>query len=168
MASREIDVRFKTGGAEYLHSLERLGLRPDALFWAFDKTVDKFVLVLVTDEYDYAGPFALSKTLIEAYNKAKTPIEIEPFIVRMHSPWQPIIQEMGKFLPFRAEVKQISNPDGTVIEGLTAKFASLNIQVADLEIEDEWIYRFEKPPKRKTVELSRRWRRFAENVAKAA
>jgi hypothetical protein len=170
LASREIDVKFKEGGAKYLRSIERLGLRPDALFWAYDKTVDKFVLVLVTDEYDYVGPMALSKTLFEAYNKAATPIEIDPFIVRMHSPRQWIIKEIGKFLPFKASFVRVTSPDGKPIEGVDqAEFVGpMVVNASDLEVSSDWVYRFEKPKKPKTVELARRWRRFTQNVSRVA
>jgi hypothetical protein len=169
MASREIDVKFQNGGAEFMSSLERLGLHADALFWAFDRMLNRFVLVLVTDEYDYAGPYAMSKVLFEAYNKAILPIEIDPFIVRVHSPQQWIIQEIGKFLPFSAGEITVSGPDGKPVDHVSGVIAeSMNINAADLEIDSRWVYRFEKTKKRKTTELSRRWIRFSQNVARAA
>lgn len=166
MAARELDLKLLKSGQEYLKSLERLGLRPDGLFWAFDKTVDIFVLVLVTDEYDYAGPLKLSSTLLEAYRKSETPIEIDPFIVRLHSPFHTIIQKIDGLDGIQSVLSMSETLGGpthdVVLTGPTIT------SVADLEIRSDWVYRFEKPEKRKTTDLARNWRRFEKNVAKAA
>lgn len=166
MAARELDLKLLDGGKEYLASLERLGLRPDGLFWAFDKTISKFVLVLVTDEYDYAGPLKLSSTLFEAYRKSATPIEIDPFIVRMHSPYHAIIQQMIGFQVKGVSITVSDTKDGPQRDiPLTGPMMTY---VADLEISSDWVYRFEIPEKRKTVDLMRKWKRFENNVARAA
>ena len=169
MASREIDVKYMEAGVEYLLSLERLGLRPDGLFWAFDKTLDKFVLVLVTEIYDFAGPLALSKTLFEAYNKAATPITIDPFIVRMHSPRHWIVQEIAKYFPFTKGAKlTVQSADGRPRDDVQATANEMTVNAGDLEVSSDWVFRFEKPKKPMTVEIARRWRRFSQNVERLA
>ena len=162
MASHAIDLNRKEAGSEYLKSLERLGLRPEALFWAFDKNIDLFVLVLVTDAYDYAGPLSLSKTLLEAYRKAATPREIDPFIVRLHSPKHSIIQEIGRFFPVDVKGAIVRSGDET------AKIDDVTLATSDLEISNHWVYRFEKKNRSKTVDAARHWKRFAHNIEKMA
>ena len=73
-------------GASYLAALRALGLDPEALFWAWDRAEDRYVLMLVTRYFDIVGPAEVSKLLFKAYNKARTPKEIDPFILRIHSP----------------------------------------------------------------------------------
>lgn len=162
MASRANDLNRMGAGSKYLKSLERLGLRPDAIFWAFDKSIDLFVLVLVTDAYDYAGPLSLSKTLLEAYRKAATPSEIDPFIVRLHSPKHSVIQELGRFFPVDVSGAMVRSSGGmTKIEDLT-------VTVLDLEISNHWVYKFEKKNRSKTVDTARHWKRFAGNIKRIA
>ena len=81
-------------GAEYLSALRSLGFEPDGLFWAWDKQDEVFVLLLVSAFYDVAGPLSLSKLLFKAYNASITPKEIDPFIVRLHSPLQTYIRSI--------------------------------------------------------------------------
>ena len=162
MASHTLDLNRREAGGEYLKSLERLGLRPEALFWAFDKNIDLFVLVLVTDAYDYAGPLSLSKTLLEAYRKAATPNEIDPFIVRLHSPKHSIIREIGRFFPVDMSGATVRSVDGT------AKINDVTVATLDLEISNQWVYRFEKKNGSKTVDTARHWKRFTGNIERIA
>ena len=166
MGPLALDVSRKEAGADYLASVEMLGLRPTALFWAFDKTLEQFVLVLTTPMFDYAGPLELSKVLIEAYRKSGTPKEIDPFIVQMHSPEHAIIREMAKFMPFNASAATVSDPSGRPRQDIG--IVALTINTGDLEVSSNWVYRFEKPAPVKTVEASRRWRRFVDRVDKLA
>jgi len=162
MDQNDLSLTHQKAGREYLGALDSLGLRPSCLFWAWDSTVSQFVLVLVSHAYDYVGPLKLSETLTKAYNKAATPKEINPFMVRMHSPAHTIIREIGKFILTKIEAKdQFASP----IEG----FATFRTSAADLEVYQRWVYRFEQDVKLpKTVDLSRRWRRFESAVEKLA
>jgi hypothetical protein len=148
---RAIEMSRLDAGRDYLAAVERLGLRPTAMFCAFDRTLEQFVLVLTTPLYDYAGPYKLSKILVEAYRRSGTPREIDPFLVRLHSPAHTIIREIAKFIPF------------ATVEGATA-----SVTAADLTVENRWIYRFERPAALKSVEAARRWDRFVRNVDRLA
>ncbi len=86
MDQRDLGVARYDGGADYLDALRRLKLEPEALFWAYDRTLEQFVLVIVTSLFDFAGPLALMRLLFDAYNASATPKEIDPFILRLHSP----------------------------------------------------------------------------------
>jgi hypothetical protein len=94
----EIDVTRKKAGADYLTALKRFGLDPEALFWAWDRVDEQLILILVTRFFDVVGPLAVSQILFKAYNAAITPGEIDPFIVRVHSPNHNMIKTMTEAL----------------------------------------------------------------------
>ena len=89
-----IDVDRLKAGEDYLKALRLLGLEPEALFWMQDLVEDRLVLGLVSRFVDIVGPTALSRLLFKAYNAAATPREIDPFIVRLHSPDHNMIRTM--------------------------------------------------------------------------
>jgi hypothetical protein len=68
MDSPELEVKFMSAGADYLKAVRALGLDPDALLWAYDTIIRKHVLVLVTDMFDFRGPYEVSQLLFQAYN----------------------------------------------------------------------------------------------------
>jgi hypothetical protein len=120
-----------------------------------------FVLVLITEEFDAVGPLAISKLLFKAYNAAATPSSIDPFIVRLHSPDHQIVREMDKIMPFNFD------PGTSVIHGgkEVTKIARAITTVSGLEIDGDWVYRFNKPlTATKKVDLLRRWHRFERNI----
>jgi hypothetical protein len=159
----ELDQVRKDAGAVYLEALERLGLHPSALFWAKDKVTNGFVLVLATEMFDYKGPLALSKLLFKAYNAAATPQEIDPFVVRLHSPDHAIIRMLDGW-------RNLSNLKITHKNGVPID-PSVSIQgvtVDDLEFRPDWVYLYNLPPKKGSIELLRRWRRFQAAVNKLA
>ncbi len=54
MDQRNLGVARYDAGAEYLDALRRLKLEPEALFWAYDRTLEQYVLVVVTSLFDFA------------------------------------------------------------------------------------------------------------------
>ena len=168
MDPQVLSVARLDAGRAYLAAIEELGLRPSGLFWAWDETVEQFVLVLITHAFDYAGPLALSKTLFAAYNKSGTPQEIDPFIVRLHSPQHAIVHQMANFLPFKAQLGNIKHANGEMIGDGTARLIAVHFNASDLKVHSDWVYRFEKPAKVQTVDVARRWTRFVDRVDKLA
>lgn len=160
MDTPELDVGRKVAGQHYLKALLALGMDPVALFWAFDRKVDSFVLVLITEFFDYKGPYEISKLLFKAYNAAATPREIDPFIIRLHSPAQKAIRNFR--IPTHIyNVDQTGRPVGEPAELKSAT-------VGDLIVSGDWVYKFGKPSKKKSTELSRLWSRFERNIEKLA
>ena len=161
MASEQPAVIHMQAGADYLAALQKLGLDPECLFWAEDEIVGHPVLVLVTRQFDRAGPLSLSRLLFKAYNAAATPREIDPFVLRLHSPEQAIIHELAKIVAM--DVK-IANADGSM-----ADWAKFNISGGGLKFEPAWIYKWNISSKKpSTVVMSKQWRRFTENVDRLA
>lgn len=162
MDTRTINERFLIAGKEYGEALEKLGLDPHALLWAFDEVENRFILILVTDFFDVKGPLEISRQLFKAYNASATPQEIDPFTVRVHSINQ----------PFGDEIHGLAASDGKVNiydKFLKPKPGAENIRISSyikdgLEFRTEWIISAKKSHARKTIELSRRWDRFTKNL----
>jgi len=158
MDTPALPVGYYEEGGRYLASVEALGLRPAAFFWAFDRVTETFVLVLITEEFDAVGPLALSKILFKAYIAEATPRAIDPFIIRLHSPHHQIVQAMDKIMPLKYTS---AGPGAPAARAITT--------VAGLEIDGDWVYRFDKPlSTAKTTDVLRRWRRFERNIDKVA
>ena len=167
MGTPSLPLGHLEAGRAYLDAVERLGLRPLGLLWAFDRVIDHFALVLIAEEYEQAGPLELSRVLFKAYNAEATPRAIDPFIVRLHSPHQPIVIELGKFLPMKLELKPMTPLPAGQPEPFSDKAAMVN--AGGLEIDSRWVYRFNTSTRRTdTVEALRRWRCFSANVDKLA
>lgn len=144
-------------GRAFWGALKHLGLVPEALFWAEDKTIDEFVLVLITSHFDTKGPKEIYRLLTRAYNLAATPATISPFIVRLHSPSQASSQ--------------------AILDGeysTSADFAYFTLNRGDLTYRDKWIYTAKykngsvKVKKLSPVDRSRQWNRFKTNVERLA
>lgn len=95
MAQVFVDEARHAAGAAYFSALERVGLEPDGLFWAWDKIDDRFVLVLVSRFFDIAGPLKLSQLLFRAYRAEITPAAIDPLALRLHSPAQSWLRDLA-------------------------------------------------------------------------
>lgn len=147
-------------GTEYLASLRKLGLDPEGLMWAYDQTVDEFVLVLITAHFDFAGPHEIYRLLTRAYNASATPADITPFIVRLHSPKQAIVPELRKAYGWQVEVKPVHE----MAQGVDLK---ITLTVGDLSFLREWIYVM-REQKMAPADRNRRWNRFRDHVEKLA
>lgn len=144
-----------SAGREFDEKLRSLGLDASAVFWAYDSTMKCHVLAVVTDFFDFMGPLAVSELLFEAYNQSALPQEVDPFIVRLHSPHHaamyPIFDAMKKFEKTLGAPGAIGTRDSSLIG------------VGDLLIWDGWVVSFRPHKKRSSGELLRKWKRF-ENV----
>ena len=162
MDRESLPVGSVEAGEDFDKALVNLGLRAEGLLWAWDKTIEHFVLVMITEHFDHVGPLAIQKTLFAAYDASATPREISPFIVRLHSPKQTIISNM---------------PMGQVLteDKIPMPEVGLTINAADLTYHSFWVYRWPgfkgaKPgwKRREPTARNREWRRFTDNVQKLA
>lgn len=167
MATPELEERFLTAGREYGDALASLGLDPHALFWAYDDSEARHVLVLLTDFFDFKGPLEISKQLFRAYNASVTPQEIDPFTIRLHSVNQPAGAELLNWAAGDWKGKVL---DRHSREQKGDEFDIANIKSFGLEIRPGWVVRARKASRksRPSVELSRRWERFTRNVDRVA
>lgn len=149
-------------GRAYDAALRALGLKPDGLLWAWDKTIEHYVLVLLTEHFDFAGPLRIYETLTRAYNTSVTPSEISPFIVRVHSPRQAFIQN----LPI-ADVGPVG--------GGRSEDMVLTTDTSTLTFTNHWVYYWPESlgnrglvRRREPTARNREWARFERNVMKRA
>ena len=151
-------------GADYLASLQKLGLDPNCLFWADDEVVRHPVLVLVTRQFDRVGPLALSELLFKAYDAAATPREINPFVLRLHSPEQAVIRGLNQFA--QDKVVMIAHfADGRSEDNSGPNYGPQFLMGGGLRFQHEWIYKWDiSTPAPSRMAMTRQWRRFAGNV----
>lgn len=162
MDQKDLGVERHDAGQDYLAALRSLKLEPEALFWAHDKGLDQFVLVLVTSLFDFAGPLALTQLLFDAYNAAATPKEIDPFIIRLHSPKHTLYRAVQPHLGTRfdqADLKGSALDRATIAGDVTPSIIAA-FQVGDLEGFGPWVYKSTPGSKARALDPGRRWARF--------
>lgn len=160
MAGYTLPPDHLNAGGDYLAALKKLGLQPEGLLWAYDRTVSEFVLVLVTGQFDFVGPTAIYETLTRAYNLAATPAAISPFILRLHSPQQEIVRELRTAYGWDIRVDALTPAPHPVS-------IDIELNAGDLTFRVEWVYHL-REFKVAPMERARRWRRFQSNVSKLA
>jgi hypothetical protein len=110
----------------------------------------------------------LQSLLFKAYNAAATPREIDPFIVRLHSPRHRIIRElsgnldrMGKWV---GAAREGPNAE-TILRNLS--IVSIVQEIADLNVPVGQIYKFHLPGK-DSIDWASRWKAITKRVDKLA
>ncbi len=158
-------------GADYLAAIQALGLDPDALFWARDEVTKQYVLVMVTPFFDFKGPYAISQLLFRAYNNAGTPRDIDPFIIRLHSPDHTIVNKLVPYIR-GAIVRVIDEKTAKPRADEAGTSTTSSITVGGLMVKTNWVYQtqFDKGrrPRRKVFELARQWNRIERKVDRLA
>ncbi|MEA3533739.1 hypothetical protein [Rhizobium sp. CC-YZS058] len=168
MDTIEINAERLAAGARYKTALESLGLKPAGLLWAYDPADKMFLLVLITPVVDFVGPLALSEKLFTAYRATATPPEIDPFVVRLHSPKQAFAQAVEQHLQTRIRVRDLDEETGIFgPQYLAQEKGTVTFGADGLEFRPEWVYVF-RHSKRDTLDLSLQWRRFSGNVDQLA
>jgi hypothetical protein len=163
---KDLGVERYDTGQDYLAALRSLKLEPEALFWAYDNGIDQFVLVLVTSLFDFAGPLALTQLLFDAYNSAATPKEIDPFIIRLHSPRHTLYRAAQDHIATRFDQAELegSTLDRATIAGDVTPSIIAAFQVGDIGSFGPWVYKSTPRSKAKTLNPERRWTRFERAV----
>lgn len=155
-------------GRRYLDALDTLGFVPDGAMWSVRRgEPDTLELSLFSRFVDRIGTGRMFEVLFEAHERARTPPEFDPWYVGLYSPRQ-ALYEMAQDLTFETPGKA-----AMVIEGGTGTFLGDRFEgVEDFRIEriveSAWVYRPLSPRTDQSTDLSRRWKRFEQAVAKAA
>ena len=157
-----IGKRHVSVGGDYLRALRKLGLEPDVLAWAREQDTGRVILVLVTAFFDHGGPLEVSQALFRAYNIAATPQDIDPFIVRLHSPRQSFGRELIKGLRARIEVVTNMRPLTDIRDMPGTAFL-----LGDLEVPLVAVLKWPQQVST-TTEVGRKWERFLRNVDRLA
>jgi hypothetical protein len=156
LADRTLPAAYLSAGQDYLSALRKLGLDPNALLWAIDKTLDDFVLVLITDHFDFTGPLEIYRLLTQAYNLSATPKDISPFIIRLHSPRQAV---GASVLSLQADVR--------TAEGKRSETLWIDIDTHDLRYRNSWVYQV-RHKKLSPASRQHQWNRFKNNIERLA
>jgi hypothetical protein len=164
---KDLGVERYDAGRNYLAALRHLRLEPEALFWAYDKSIGQLVLVLVTSLFDFAGPLALTKLLFDAYNAAATPEEIDPFVVRLHSPKHALYRAAQNRIGDRFDRANLKGAalDRATISGEITPPVVVFLQAGDLESFGTWVYKSTaRSTAKPKMEQERRWKHFERAV----
>jgi hypothetical protein len=80
---KDLGVERYDAGRDYLAALRHLRLEPEALFWAYDKSMGQLVLVLVTSLFDFAWPLRVDSADLKgaALDRATISGEFKPSAV---------------------------------------------------------------------------------------
>ncbi|MCK1404914.1 hypothetical protein [Bradyrhizobium sp. 76] len=141
----------KKAGAEFLSAMQKLGLDPECLFWAFDFEVGHHVLLMATSAYELAGPLAISRTIFKAYNASATPKDIDPFVLRFHSLHHNFIRATAV------------TREHDVVDPLNRTYFGSR----DMKWHPDWFYKFAiKKPGAAVVE--QRWKRYEKKIERLA
>lgn len=166
MDQKDLDVERYDAGRDYLAALRALKLEPEALFWAYDTAMEQFVLVLVSALFDFAGPLALTQLLFDAYNATATPKEIDPFIIRLHSPKHALYRAAQPHIATRIDQADLKGAalDRATIDGEVTPSIIASFRAGDLQSFGTWVYKSTPMSKAKISDPERRWTRFERAV----
>lgn len=164
MAEINIDPSYLAAGREFVTSLEHLGLAPEIAAWGYDTVIGQHVFVLVTDFFDFKGPYEISKLLFRAYEASALPQTIDPFMVRLHSDRHALAGTIRVLLGDH----KVSAHDGKTGEIKADNLVLRGGEVGGIQFKKAWIVTFRASTRRKTIELGRRWKRFERNVGALA
>lgn len=168
-----IDDARVEAGRDYIAALDQAGFRAEGAFWAYRKeTPYDPELLLVTTLVDRVGTKTIYDALFVAYEKAKTPREIDPWIVALISP---------KMVLGTAVLDTLMNrPEPAEMKRMAEKLASRDSVLEEVHqgvfserlgwvVPPNGIYR--APTRNKAPEATRQirqWRRFESEVLQAA
>jgi hypothetical protein len=129
--------------------------------------LEQLVLVVVTSLFDFVGPLPLMRLLFDAYNAAATPKEIDPFILRLHSPKHALYHAARLHIGNRfdrANLKGRALDRATIAAEVTPPVIA-SFRAGDLESFGTWVYKSTPvAAKAKNIDPERRWRRFESAV----
>jgi len=131
---------------------------------------DRRCIVPVTRFFDYAGPLAVTEALFKAYRASATPAEIDPFIIRVHSPEQRVYKELLFALRSTGTIAAGWSRDDyhrAVLAGDVEQAGVFAFTYADLSGFGAWIYKASEGPK-KLIDVAKPWTRFSSKVQKLA
>lgn len=133
-------------------ALLSLGFDADFVCWAYDPELEQHVLVLITDFFDHCGPLDISRAIFKAYGLPGFPQEIDPFSIRLHGSSQPAAERLLRAIDGEEDAP---TPEDVFVLG------------EDIVIEGRWLVSRRKHD-RTAIELTRRWKRFSNNVDRLA
>lgn len=163
MAQEPLSEERREAGGDYLAALQRLGLKPEGLLWAFHQERKELQLAMVTSLVDRIGSLDIYKVLMQAYDAAGTPKSVDPFIVSLYSPNS--IFATG--LKGAYDIEIAGNPHGKLSTGETVDLGEIWFQAGSFTFRKSWVYVALRraPESRHQI---KEWDRFRHNVERLA
>ncbi|MCE7031009.1 hypothetical protein [Jiella avicenniae] len=158
-------------GREYLAALRDLGFVPDGAVWSMRLgEPGTLELSLFSDLVDRVGPHAIYRALFDAYERAKTPADFDPWIVGLYSPRQTFFDAVADF--DMASVDPDSGAAFVMRGGSEYDDGADVLRTTEYEVvrvvHRDWVYKIPEGRKSPATEALRNWRRFERSVAEAA
>lgn len=174
MASNDVAYRFQrsadlltteriVAGQEYVQRLITLGFAPDIAAWVYRAAEDDIQLVLVSDVLRRIGAKRMYEVLFEAYDKAITPKQIDPFDVGLYSTDMDMAQDLRTLKIIAADGKVRLNGED---KDVSQMMWNIGFTVPKI-VHGAGIYLVSDVPA-KAKELNPSWHRFAHNIHKLA
>ncbi|MBO0906313.1 hypothetical protein [Jiella sonneratiae] len=159
-------------GERYLGSLRALGFEPDGALWSMRPSdPSSLELSIFSSLVEKVGPLTIYRALFDAYDQGKTPADFDPWIVSLYGPHQTFFDAVAGF--DAASVDPDKGAAFVMCGGSDHEEGGNVVRTTDFEIvrivHREWVYKVLEQPRASPAASSlRRWRRFEENLARAA
>src|SRR4051794_1262813 len=140
MAERPVTQERLEAGRDYLAALAALGFRPDGAMWAVHSESQDVQLALVSALVDRVGPLTIHEALFAAYERAKTPPSLDPWIVSLYSP----NTAFGRHLAMSA-IPSASPVVGHTSSGDAISLGEPWVMITDWLVQPSWIYKLPGP-----------------------
>lgn len=156
MDTPKLTLERSSAGHRFDDSLKKLGLDAQVVTWLYSKSAEAFILYVVTDFFDFKGPLEVSRLFFKAYNASAVPQEIDPFNVEFHS-----IKhiEAGQV----ASMASVQTYDESGQKHERPRVWNVSIG-EDFLWETDWLISKRLFQDRPSVELSRKWKTFQNNI----
>lgn len=148
-------------GRDYVEALERLHVAINAAMWGINDA-RQVELLLVSDLVDQVGPRTMYDALFKAYDLAKTPRSIDPWIVTVHSP-------NTQFAYYHRQ-SPIIGPHEIVerlADGSEKSMGMPWMRFGEWNVRADWMLLDLKNSKRDVFKALRGWKRFEEELRAA-
>ncbi|PZU91444.1 MAG: hypothetical protein DI527_12125 [Chelatococcus sp.] len=163
LTSTTLSAERRQAGTDYLISLRKHGIVPQALSWAVDES-EQFHLLMVTSLVDRLGPSSIYDALFRAYERAVTPTSIDPWIVTLFSPNSAFGAEFLNnpimTMDIRAEFR---DDKGRVVPDAIRP----EITISPFRLRPDWIYALSAEKLSVDTQL-RGWHRFVKKLDRKA
>jgi hypothetical protein len=163
---KDLGVERYDAGRDYLVACGPSGLKRRRSFGRTTKPSSSSYWSLVMSLFDFAGPLALTQLLFDAYNASATPKEVDPFIIRLHSPKHTLYRAVQGHIATRFDQADLKGSalDRATIAGDVHPSIIAAFQVGDLESFGSWVYKSTPKARAKALDPERQWSRFERAV----
>lgn len=171
MAEELVTSERLKAGADYLAALSTLGFHPEGALWSVRSgDPGTLELSLFTDLVDRIGTREIYRVLFDAFDKARTPPSLDPWLVGLYSPRQMFFDAVADF-DF-ASVDPGKGAAFVMSGGKEYDDGVRALRITEFEVvrlvHPEWVYRIPRRRQSSAADRLRSWHRFERAIADAA